>query len=89
MDGGQIESTRSAIYENACAYNGFVPFTEHKRPFKQIADLDLGSMELIETYLGKPEDLIETVRQATTMAFDADQQIAILLGQRLLGAKTW
>lgn len=34
-------------------------------------------------------DLIETVEQAATMAYDADQQIAVLIGQRLLGKKKW
>ncbi|TKT76317.1 thiamine pyrophosphate-binding protein [Aquamicrobium sp. LC103] len=34
-------------------------------------------------------DLVETVAQAATMAFDADQQIAVLIGQRLLGRKKW
>lgn len=34
-------------------------------------------------------DLVETVEQAATMAFEADGQIAVLIGQRLLGKKTW
>ena len=34
-------------------------------------------------------DVIETVAQAATMAFQSDQQIAVLIGQRLLGKKTW
>ena len=34
-------------------------------------------------------DLIDTVEQATIMAYDGDQQIAVLIGQRLLGKKTW
>lgn len=35
------------------------------------------------------EDLVEVVSQAADMAFDADQQIAVLIGQRLLGKKKW
>ncbi|MCX2698550.1 phosphonopyruvate decarboxylase [Ochrobactrum chromiisoli] len=35
------------------------------------------------------QDLIEVVEQAATMAFEADQQIAVLIGQRLLGKKKW
>lgn len=35
------------------------------------------------------EDLIETVSQAATMAYQADGQIAVLIGQRLLGKKVW
>jgi sulfopyruvate decarboxylase TPP-binding subunit len=34
-------------------------------------------------------DLVDTVTAAAAMAFDSDQQIAILIGQRLLGRKTW
>ena len=34
-------------------------------------------------------DLVDTVAAAAAMAFDSDQQIAILIGQRLLGRKTW
>ena len=34
-------------------------------------------------------DLVETVAAAAALAFDSDQQIAILIGQRLLGRKTW
>jgi sulfopyruvate decarboxylase alpha subunit len=36
-----------------------------------------------------PIDVIEMVEQATRMAFDGDQQIAVLIGQRLLGVKQW
>lgn len=35
------------------------------------------------------EDLIETVQSAAVLAYEADQQIAVLIGQRLLGKKKW
>jgi sulfopyruvate decarboxylase alpha subunit len=35
------------------------------------------------------EDLIETVEAATSLAYEADHQIAVLIGQRLLGKKKW
>jgi len=35
------------------------------------------------------DDLAATMASATTMAYDSDQPIAVLLSQRLLGAKTW
>lgn len=34
-------------------------------------------------------DLVAVVEQAASMAFDSDQQIAVLIGQRLLGKKKW
>ncbi len=36
-----------------------------------------------------PADLLETVSSAATLAFEADQQIAVLISQRMLGAKEW
>jgi sulfopyruvate decarboxylase alpha subunit len=35
------------------------------------------------------EDLVETVQAAADLAFKADQQVAVLIGQRLLGRKKW
>lgn len=35
------------------------------------------------------QDLVETVEAAAALAYDADQQIAVLIGQRLLGKKKW
>ncbi|RMF36124.1 MAG: phosphonopyruvate decarboxylase [Alphaproteobacteria bacterium] len=34
-------------------------------------------------------DLVETAAQAATMAWEADGQIALLIGQRLIGRKEW
>jgi sulfopyruvate decarboxylase alpha subunit len=36
-----------------------------------------------------PEDLLEIVGAAAIEAFEGDQQIAILIGQRMLGEKKW
>jgi sulfopyruvate decarboxylase alpha subunit len=36
-----------------------------------------------------PADLIETVEAAAAFAYEADQQVAVLIGQRLLGRKKW
>lgn len=35
------------------------------------------------------EDLVEAVEAAAALAFEADQQVAVLIGQRLLGKKKW
>jgi hypothetical protein len=35
------------------------------------------------------EELIETVGAAATLAYEADQQMAVLLSQRMLGKKIW
>ncbi|MDN4999763.1 thiamine pyrophosphate-binding protein [Bradyrhizobium sp. GCM10027634] len=35
------------------------------------------------------EDLVETVEAAASLAYESDQQIAVLIGQRLIGKKKW
>jgi len=35
------------------------------------------------------EDLVETVESAASLAYESDQQIAVLIGQRLIGKKKW
>lgn len=35
------------------------------------------------------EDLVETVESAAALAYKSDQQIAVLIGQRLIGKKKW
>ena len=34
-------------------------------------------------------DLVETVEAAAALAYEADQQVAVLIGQRLIGKKKW
>ena len=35
------------------------------------------------------QDLVETVESAASLAYESDQQIAVLIGQRLIGKKKW
>jgi len=37
----------------------------------------------------EPADLVETVSAAASFAYEADQQVAVLIGQRMLGKKKW
>jgi sulfopyruvate decarboxylase TPP-binding subunit len=37
----------------------------------------------------EPGALAETVKAAAALAYEADQQVAVLIGQRLLGRKKW
>lgn len=36
-----------------------------------------------------PAELVDTVEAAASLAYEADQQVAVLIGQRLLGRKKW
>lgn len=59
-----------------------VPMSRATQPSLEAMGVDVYRAET-------PEDLIETVEQAAKMVFDADRQVAVLIGQRLLGAKKW
>jgi sulfopyruvate decarboxylase TPP-binding subunit len=36
-----------------------------------------------------PERLVETVMSAAKLAYEADQQVAVIIGQRMIGEKKW
>ena len=36
-----------------------------------------------------PDALVETVISAAKLAYDADQQVAVIIGQRMIGEKKW
>lgn len=55
----------------------------------QGAQPSLEAMGVICLRVDRPEDVGETVEAGVSMAFSAQQQIAILLGQRLIGAKVF
>ena len=59
-----------------------VPMSRATQPSLEAMGVDVYRAET-------PEDLIETVEQAAKMVFEADRQVAVLIGQRLLGAKKW
>ena len=39
--------------------------------------------------LDRPEDAEEVVSAACSLAFESDQQVAVLISQRMLGRKKW
>jgi len=51
-----------------------------------------GSFELMGVKVMRietPEEAAEVVSSAATLAYDGDQQIAVLISQRMLGRKKW
>ncbi len=51
------------------------------------AALEAVGIRVMRAETGK--DVVETVEAAAALAYEADQQIAVLIGQRLLGRKKW
>ncbi len=64
-------------------------FNPWQTPMSRATEASLTAIGVTVMRAGTALDVIETVEQATTMAFDGDQQVAILISQRLLGKKRW
>lgn len=64
-------------------------FNPWQVPMSQATQPSLEAIGIRVVRAETPEDLIETVEAAAALAYEADQQVAVLLGQRLLGKKKW
>ena len=67
-------------------WNEFNPW---QVPMSQATQPSLQAIGVTVLRADTAEDLVETVAQAINMAFDGDQQVAVLIGQRMLGKKKW
>ncbi len=67
-------------------WNEFNPW---QNPMGQATETSLNLMGVLTWRADKPEDVEPLLRGAATMAFDGDHACAVLLGQRMIGAKEW
>jgi sulfopyruvate decarboxylase alpha subunit len=67
-------------------WNEFNPW---QNPMGQATEKSLNLMGVLTWRADKPEDVEPLLRGAATMAFDGDHACAVLLGQRMIGAKEW
>ena len=67
-------------------WNEFNPW---QVPMGQATEASLKAIGMTVFRAETGHDLVEVTEQATTMAYEADGQIAVLIGQRLLGKKQW
>jgi sulfopyruvate decarboxylase alpha subunit len=64
-------------------------FNQWQNPMGQATEAALRLMGVLTWRADRPEDVAPLLRGAATMAFDGDHACAVLLGQRLIGAKEW
>jgi sulfopyruvate decarboxylase alpha subunit len=64
-------------------------FNPWQVPMGQATQKALESVGVRTLRADTPEDLLSVVPAATTEAYEADQQVAVLIGQRMLGEKKW
>jgi sulfopyruvate decarboxylase alpha subunit len=64
-------------------------FNPWQNPMGQATETALKLMGVRTWRADRPEDVVPLVHGAATMAFNGDEACAVLLGQRLIGEKTW
>jgi sulfopyruvate decarboxylase alpha subunit len=64
-------------------------FNPWQVPMGRATEAALNAIGLRTMRADTPEDLLDTVGSAATLAFEADQQVAVLISQRMLGKKKW
>jgi sulfopyruvate decarboxylase alpha subunit len=64
-------------------------FNPWQMPMGQAVEASLAAVGVTVERADTEDDLVAIVESSAGMAFDADQQIAVLISQRLLGAKKW
>ncbi|MFI4995482.1 MAG: phosphonopyruvate decarboxylase [Hyphomicrobiales bacterium] len=64
-------------------------FNPWQVPMGQATEAALKSIGVRSMRAETPEDLVEVVASAAALAYEADQQIAVLIGQRMLAKKIW
>ncbi len=64
-------------------------FNPWQVPMGQATEPALNAIGVRTFRADTPADLLESVSSAATLAFDADQQVAVLISQRMIGAKKW
>jgi sulfopyruvate decarboxylase alpha subunit len=64
-------------------------FNPWQVPMGRATETALNAIGLRTLRADTPEALIDVVGSAATLAYEADQQIAVLISQRMLGKKKW
>jgi len=64
-------------------------FNPWQVPMSQASEPALHAIGVRTMRAGTVEDLIEMVASAASLAYEADQQVAVLISQRLIGKKHW
>jgi sulfopyruvate decarboxylase TPP-binding subunit len=67
----------------------FAEFNPWQMPMGRATEQAFEMMGVRTIRIDRLDDLADQMSSATTMAFESDQAIAIILSQRLLGAKKW
>ncbi len=81
--------TRTPLLMLVTMRGEWAEFNPWQVPMGQATEPALAAIGVRTFRAETPEDLIAITDSAATLAYDSDQQVAVIISQRLLGAKTW
>lgn len=81
--------TRSPLLMLVTMRGEWNEFNPWQMPMSQATQASLEAIGVTVMRADTPNDLVEITEQAAHMAFESDQQIAVLISQRLIGKKKW
>ena len=81
--------TRTPLLMLVTMRGEWAEFNPWQVPMGQATEATLKAIGVHVVRADTSEEVGAAVAQGITMAFDADQQVAVLIGQKLLGEKTW
>ena len=84
-----VTMTRTPLLMLVTMRGEWAEFNPWQMPMSRATQPSLEAIGMTVMRADAAEDLIETVEAAADLAFKADQQVAVLIGQRLLGRKKW
>jgi len=84
-----IASCRMPFLSVVTMRGEYAEFNPWQTPMGRAVEPTLQAMGVQTVRVDRLEDLADLMASATTMAFESDQAVAVILSQRLLGAKKW
>ncbi len=81
--------TRTPLLMLVTMRGEWAEFNPWQVPMGQATEAALKAIGVTVLRADTSEDVVAVVAQAAAIVFDTDQQIAVLIGQRLLGKKKW
>lgn len=86
---GLLQTCRVPLLSLVTMRGEWGEFNPWQVPMGSKAGAALELMGTLVRRVDRAEDAAETVRYAAALAFDSNQSVAVLLGQRLIGAKVF
>lgn len=81
--------TRSPLLMVVTMRGEWGEFNPWQVPMAQATEAALAAIGVHVVRADTAQEVVAAVAQAATMAYDADQQVAVLISQKVLGTKTW